>query len=232
MNGTIQETIIEPLKEFYRNVLDFLPNLLASLLILVVGVLIAIALKMILTRLFKALNLDKISEKFGIQDIFQKWGIKGSISSLFLKVIGWLIIFTFLIVSLRTLNVPTIERFLEELFLYLPNVFIAILILFIGYLLSNFLGRTALIASVNAGLKMSGLIGRFVKFTVFFLAVTMALEQLGIGKDTVLIAFAIIFGGIVLAFAIAFGVGGRDAAKEYLEKRLKGEEEKDDIQHL
>jgi len=232
MNGTIQETIIEPLKEFYRNVVDFLPNLLASLLILVVGVLIAIALKMILTRLFKALNLDKISEKFGIQDIFQKWGIKGSISSLFLKVIGWLIIFTFLIVSLRTLNVPTIERFLEELFLYLPNVFIAILILFIGYLLSNFLGRTALIASVNAGLKMSGLIGRFVKFTVFFLAVTMALEQLGIGKDTVLIAFAIIFGGIVLAFAIAFGVGGRDAAKEYLEKRLKGEEEKDDIQHL
>ncbi len=232
MNKTLQETIIEPLKELYRNVLDFLPNLLTSLLILILGVLIAIAFKKIFTRLFRAINLDKLSEKFGVSDIFQKWGIKESISSLFLKVIGWLIVFTFLIVSLRTLNVPTIERFLEELFLYLPNVFIAILILFIGYLLSNFLGRTALIASVNAGLKISGIIGKFVKFTVFALAVTMALEQLGIGKETVLIAFTIVFGGIVLAFAIAFGIGGKDAAKEYLDKRLKGEEEKNDIQHL
>ncbi len=232
MNKTLQETIIEPLKELYRNVLDFLPNLLTSLLILILGVLIAIAFKKIFTRLFRAINLDKLSEKFGVSDIFQKWGIKESISSLFLKVIGWLIVFTFLIVSLRTLNVPTIERFLEELFLYLPNVFIAILILFIGYLLSNFLGQTALIASVNAGLKISGVIGKFVKFTVFALAVTMSLEQLGIGKDTILIAFTIVFGGIVLAFAIAFGIGGKDAAKEYIDKRLKGEEEKDEIQHL
>ncbi len=60
----------------------------------------------------------------------------------------------------------------------------------------------------------------------------MALEQLGIGKETVLIAFAIVFGGIVLAFAIAFGVGGRDAAKEYIDKRLKGEKDTDDIKHL
>jgi hypothetical protein len=232
MNKTLQETIIGPIKEFYRNVLDFLPDLLTSLLILVLGVLIAVAFKKIFTKLFRAISLDKLSEKFGISDIFQKWGIKESVSSLFLRVIGWLIIFTFLIISLRTLNVPTIERFLEKLFLYLPNVFIAILILFIGYLLSNFLGRTVLIAAVNAGLKISGVIGKFVKFTVFFFAVTMALEQLGIGKETILIAFAIIFGGVVLAFAIAFGAGGRDAAKEYIDKRLKGEEEKDDIQHL
>ncbi len=74
--------------------------------------------------------------------------------------------------------------------------------------------------------------GRFVRFTVFMLAATMALEQLGIGRETVVIAFAIIFGGIVLTFAIAFGLGGRDSAKEYLEKKLKGEEKEDDISHL
>jgi len=65
------------------------------------------------------------------------------------------------------------------------------------------------------------------------LAVTMALEQLDIGRGTIVIAFAIIFGGIVLALAIAFGLGGRDIAKEYLEKKIKGEEEKkDEISHL
>lgn len=232
MEKTFRETVIGPLQEFYRNVLDFLPNLLTSLVILILGVAIAVVLKKIFTRLFRAIKLDKLSEKFGISDIFMKWGLKESISSLFLRVIGWLIIFTFLIISLRTLNVPTIERFLEELFLYLPNVFIAIMILFVGYLLSNFLGQTALITSVNAGLRISGVIGKFVKFTVFFLAITMALEQLGIGKETVLIAFAIVFGGVVLALAIAFGAGGKDAAKDYMDKMLKGEDKKDDIHHL
>jgi hypothetical protein len=128
--------------------------------------------------------------------------------------------------------VPTIERLLEEFFLYLPNIFVALLILFAGYLLSNFLGRTVLIASVNAGFKMSGIIGKFVQFTVFFLSIAMALEQLGIGKETILIAFTIIYGGVVFAFALAFGLGGRNTARDYLEKRLKGDKEKDEIQHL
>ncbi len=116
--------------------------------------------------------------------------------------------------------------------LELPNVFVAALILLFGYLLGNFFGRAALIASVNAGIRFSGLIGKFVKFTVFILSATMALEQLGIGRETVIIAFAIIFGGIVLALAIAFGLGGRDIAKAYLEKKMKGEEKKDEISHL
>ncbi|MEW6215921.1 MAG: hypothetical protein AB1478_12085, partial [Nitrospirota bacterium] len=64
------------------------------------------------------------------------------------------------------------------------------------------------------------------------LALTMALEQLGIGRGTIVIAFAIIFGGVVLALAIAFGLGGRDIAKEYIERKIKGEERKDDISHL
>ena len=141
-------------------------------------------------------------------------------------------VISFFILSLRSLNVPVIERILERFILYLPNVFVATVILFFGYMLSNFLGRTALITAVNAGLKLSGLIGRFVKLTIFLLAVTMALEQLGIGRETIIISFAIIFGGIVLALATAFGLGGRDIAKEYLEKKIKGDEKKDEISHL
>jgi hypothetical protein len=76
------------------------------------------------------------------------------------------------------------------------------------------------------------MIGRFVKYLVFVLAATMALEQLGIGRDTVIITFSLIFGGIVLAMAIAFGLGGKDIAREYLEKKVKGEEKKDEISHL
>jgi hypothetical protein len=232
MGNTIQKIFIDPFRVFFDNVIDFLPHLLTSLLILILGGIIAIILEKIFTRLLKAVNLDRFSEKYGISEILLKGGIKEPVSIIFSKTICWLTVLVFLIISLHALNVDTVERLLENLFLYLPNVFIALLIIFVGYILSNFLGRTVLIASVNAGFKMSGIIGKFVQFTVFFLSVAMAFEQLGIGQETVLLAFGIIYGGVVLALAIAFGLGGRDTAKEYIEKRLKGEDEKDDIQHL
>jgi hypothetical protein len=232
MNSTFERIIVEPFESFIENILNFMPNLLASVFIFVLGIVVAVALKKTFTRLFKAIGLDRFSEKFGTMEVLQKGGIKEPLSSLLSKIISWLLVLVFLIISLRALDIPTIERLLEEFFFYLPNVFVAILILSIGYLLSNFLGRTALIASVNAGLKISGIIGRFVQFTVFFISIAMALEQLGIGKDTVLLTFAIIYGGVVLALSLAFGIGGRDAAKEYIEKRLSGEAKEDDINHL
>lgn len=234
MNRTIEVVIIEPIKDFAKNVLDFMPNLLAALLIFFVGIAIAVVLKKTFVRIFKAIGLDKVSDKVGIMEVLLKGGIKDSLSTLLAKIISWLTVLIFLTISLRALNILTIERLMEEFFLYLPNVFVAILILSAGYLLSNFLGRTVLIAAVNAGFKLSGIIGKFVQFTVFFISIAMALEQLGIGKETVLLTFSILYGGVVFALALAFGIGGKEVAREYLEKRLKGEREEDDddIQHL
>jgi hypothetical protein len=232
MGGFLRRVIIEPLDRSLERVIQFLPSLLTSILILVIGIVIGVLLRVVFLRLFKAINLDRLSGKLGMAEMLYKGGIKDTLSTLLSKIIGWLTIFVFIIISLSSLDVPAVKRLLEGLFLYLPNVFVAILILFLGYLLSNFLGRAALIASVNAGIRVSGLIGRVVKFTVFVLSGTMALEQLGIGKETVIIAFAIIFGGVVLAFAISFGLGGRDIAKDYLEKKLLKGEERDDIEHL
>ncbi len=232
MGGFLSRVIIEPLDRSLERVIQFLPSLLTSILILVIGIVIGVLLRVVFLRLFKAINLDRLSEKLGMAEMLHKGGISDTLSTLLSKIIGWLTILVFIIISLSSLDVPAVKRLLEGLFLYLPNVFVAVLILFLGYLLSNFFGRAALIASVNAGIRVSGLIGRVVKFTVFVLSGTMALEQLGIGKETVIIAFAIIFGGIVLAFAISFGLGGRDIAKDYLEKKLLKGEERDDIEHL
>lgn len=232
MSNFLQKVIIEPFDKFLDKVLHFLPNLLSAVLILILGIVLGVILKAIFLRIFRAIRLDKFSERYGVVEILQKGGVKEPVSLIISRLIGWLTIISFLIISLRFLNVPAIERILERFILYLPNVFVAAIILFFGYLLSNFIGRAALIAAVNAGMKISGLIGRFVKLTVFLLAVTMALEQLGIGRGTIVVAFAIIFGGIVLALAIAFGLGGKDIAKDYLEKKMKDEEKKDEISHL
>jgi hypothetical protein len=232
MDNFFQRVVIEPFDRLLERLLQFLPNMLIFTLIFITGVILAVILKAVFWRTFRAVKLDKLSEKSGVGEMLIKGGLKEPISLILSKFIGWLTVIVFLFLSLGSLNVPAIDRILEKFILYLPNVFVAAFILFMGYLLGNFLGRAALIAAVNAGMKVSGLVGKLVKRTVILLALTMALEQLGIGKETIVIAFAIILGGVVLALAIAFGLGGRDIAKEYLEKKIKGEEKKDDIHHL
>ena len=235
MDTILQKIIFEPFNNFFESIVRFLPNFLAFLLILVIGIILGRVLNALFLRIFRAVGLDKLSEKSGAMDLIRKGGIKDSVSVLLAKIMRWVTVIIFAIIALRALELPTIEGLFEKFLLYLPNVFVAAVILLFGYLLGNFFGRAALIASVNAGIRIAGVIGRFVKFTVFLLAATMALEQLGIGKETIVIAFAIIFGGVVLALAIALGLGGRDTAKEYIEKKLKGEEEeekKDEISHL
>lgn len=232
MENFLQRVIIEPFERFFEKILSFLPDFLSAILIFALGIILGFILRVVFLRFFRAIKLDKFSERSGMVEIIQKGGIKDPVSLILSRIIGWLTILSFSILSLYSLDVPAIGQILERFLLYLPNVFVAAVILFFGYFLSNFLGRATLITAVNAGFKASGLIGRFVKLTVFLLAVTMALEQLGIGRGTIVIAFAIIFGGIVLALSIAFGLGGRNIARDYLERKLLKEEEKDDIEHL
>ncbi|MBI4378575.1 MAG: hypothetical protein HY578_05695 [Nitrospinae bacterium] len=227
-----QRIIIEPFERFFERVLQFLPNFITALLIFIVGIVFGIILKGLFLKFFNAVSLDKFSERSGMIELMRKGGIRDSLSVLLSRIIEWITIVVFAVISLKALEVSTVERIFERILLYLPNVFIASLLLLFGYLLGNFLGRAALIASVNAGIKVSGLIGRFVKFAIFIFAGTMALEQLGIGRETVVIAFTIIFGGIVLALSIAFGLGGKEIARTYLEKKFLKEEEKDDIKHI
>jgi hypothetical protein len=222
-----------PLKDFLQRLVAFLPNLLSSLIIFVLGLVLGWFLKKIIVKIAKLFKTDHFCAKFGVTEACEKIGIKGLPSQFIGRIFYWLVVIIFTIIALYTLKVPAIENVLEQFVLYLPNIFIAALLIIAGYLLGNFLGRTILIAAVNAGMRFAGLLARGVKILIFVFAFAMALEQLGIGRNIVVVAFAILFSGIVFALALAFGLGGKDIARDYLEKRFKeDEEEKNDIQHL
>lgn len=231
MKNFLESVILQPFDRFLERLLAFLPDLMTSILIFIAGIFIGVILKSVSLRFFRAIKIDKFSERSGAVEIMKKGGVNDPLSGILAKLLGWVTIISFLILSLRTLDIPAVERILERFLLYLPNIFVAAIVIFLGYFLGNFLGRAALIAAVNAGFRMAGLIARLVKITIILLSITMALEQLGIGRETIIIAFAIIFGGIVFALSLAFGIGGRDIARDYLEKKIKGEE-KDNIEHL
>lgn len=234
MENLLEKIITEPLKDFLQKLAHFLPNFFSALIVLAIGLLLAWAVKMVIVKLFKLLKFDALSVRMGASEILKKMAVRESPEMLIGRFFYWLTVTIFFIVSLYLLELPAIEHLLEKLLLYLPNVLIAAVILLVGVILGNFMGRATLIASVNAGIGFAGFLARAIKTIIVLLAFVMAMEQLGIARDTVIAAFTIIFGGLVFAFSLAFGLGGQAIARKYLERRFKlDDEDKDnEIKHI
>jgi len=228
----LHRLLFEPLERSYESFLKLLPGFFSSIMLIVCGILLGFVFKHLILRLLRVARIDKLAQKLGTTEALARAGIHGTPSHMLSKLVQWIVILIFLIISMQNLKMPTVEHLMEQFLLYLPNVFVAAFILIVGYLLGNFFARATLIALVNAGISDSRLAARFVRFVVFTLTGTMALEQLGIGRDTVIVAFAITFGGVVLAFAIAFGFAGRSTARKYLERRTREDKDRDNINHL
>ncbi len=233
MKAIFDKIIATPLKNFFQQFIAFLPNLFSSLIILVLGLLLAWIIKLVIAKILKLLHLDRFLAKTGMMETLAKIGVKDTPAKLVGRMFYWIIVIIFIIIALYALKVPSVDQLLEKFLLFLPNIFIALILIVSGYLLGNFLGRAALIASVNAGITFSSLISKGVKTAVLFVAFIMALDQIGIGQRTLVVAFTILLAGLVLALSLAFGLGGKDIAKDYLEKKLKKRpKEKDEFKHL
>ena len=235
MKAFIDKILIQPLREVFQKLSAFAPSLLTGIVVLAAGVVLAWLVKLLVVRIIRILKLDAAFARSGVTEALQKMAVKDTPPKLVGRMLYWLVVFIFFILALSVMRMPVIDELLEKFLLYLPNIFVALVVLAIGWFLGNFLGRAALIASVNAGMKAAGPLSKGIKGAVLLFAFVMAFEQLGIGRSTVIAAFAIVFGGAVLALALAFGLGGKDLARSFLEKRFKksGESDRGDgLKHL
>jgi hypothetical protein len=227
--------VLEPLKEVFTAFKAFVPNLLAMLVILGAGILLARLLRVLLMRLLTAVNFDSWSDRMGITTLMRKGDLWSKPSRALGSIFFWILIIVVVMTGMSALRIHAIDRLVEQFFEYLPRAFSAVLILIVGYVLAGFVGRAVLIAAVNSGYHYARLLAEAVRLLLTVLILAMALEQLHVAPGIVLAAFSIIFGGIVVALAISFGVGGIDAAKRMIERETAKERAdgpKDDVEHL
>jgi Mechanosensitive ion channel, conserved TM helix len=234
MTDFFDKVVTQPLRDVFQKLVAFLPNLLTGIIVFAIGLVVALLVKILVVRIVRLLKLEAAFTRSGLTDALQRMAVKDTPDKLIGRMFFWLVTVLFFVLALSAMKVPVIDQLLERFLLYLPNVLVALIIMTLGYFLGNFLGRAVLIASVNAGVRLSGLLSKGVKTVIMLFAFAMALEQLGIGRSTVIAAFTIVFGGAVLALALAFGLGGQDLARRLLEKRLKkdGDGGRDDLKHL
>jgi small-conductance mechanosensitive channel len=219
----MKDMIIRGLQQAYENMAhmmaEFLPRLVVMLIIGLVGLLIAFSLKYLLRAILHFTRLDRLSEESGASRILRHAALP-SITELLSRSLFWLTWLGFILVGISVLGIAGLQEQISHLFQLLPQVLIAILILFVGLLVGNFFSRAALLTAVNAGYRSPQLWSGSIRFVIWILAISMALEQIGLARQTVISAFSIIFGALMLGLAIAFGLGGQDLARKSLERYL------------
>jgi Mechanosensitive ion channel, conserved TM helix len=228
--------ILDSFNQFLNRVITFLPNVLAMVTILIGGFLLAWLVKTLLLVFLKAVHFDRVGERWGLKSLMAKGGLDASPSSLASRFLFWLIALITLILAVSALELTATQKLVAQFFIYLPNLLAALLILVVGYLVALFLGQAVLIAAVNAQLDSARTLGRAVHWFIMVLVFTMALYHMGVAEKVLIAAFSILLGGTVLALAIAFGWGGREIARDFLEKWARKKKERDagsdDFRHL
>jgi len=212
-----------------------LPSILAMLTLVALGALLGWIAGTLVTRLAHALDLDQRSRTWGLTSALARAGIYRPPSQVLRLIAFWGIFVIFATMGIDALAIPGAPGATGMLMRLLPRLLSALLILVVGWLAANFLAQAMLITAVNAGVLQARLLARTTRWIVLLFAVATALVEIGIGRDMVLIAFGVLFGGLVLALALAFGLGGRHVAREILERGRRREREpasQDTMTHL
>jgi len=219
--------IVAPVNEMLTKLVGYLPTLIGTLIILTVGWMVAKTLRRVVNRGLKTIHFDKLADKAGISEILSKGGLKTSAIDVLSGLVYWLAIIMVLVMVVNALGLPQASSVLESLFAYIPNVIAALFVLVVGMFLANFVSGIVHTAAGNASLPKPEMLAVVSRWAIIIFAGMISLRELGIATLLVTTTFNIILGGVCLALALAFGLGGRDAAAKYLEQwRRRHSEEK------
>jgi len=216
-----QALIIEPTKEMLTRIANFIPTLIGALIILVLGWIIAKIIKGVVNRILQVVRFDMIAEKAGVSNILTKGGIKLTARQMVSGLAYWLVMIMTLVMVVNALGLTVASQLLEGLLAYIPKVIAAIFVLVLGMFLGNIVSGVVRTAASNANLPKPQMLGNISQWAIVIFAATISLKQLGIAPLLVTTTFNILFGGICLALALAFGLGGKDTAARYLEDLRK-----------
>ena len=222
----IVSELTQAMQELARGFAHILPRIIVVVIMALVGWVVAYLAKVILRSILRLIKFDKLSENAGASQLLTKAALP-SATDLLCRFVFWVAWLGFILLGVQALGIVGLQEQIAKFFLFLPRLFAALLIMFFGLLGATFLSRAALLAAVNANFPSPRLLSVSVRTIVIIFVLSMAFEEVGVAEQTVLVAFGVAFGAMMLGLAIAFGTGGKDLAQQFLEKRF-GQERKDE----
>jgi hypothetical protein len=231
------DVLLDPLRAILLQIGAFLPRLALALVVVAAGWLIAKTLRFAMVKALRAINFHVLTERAGLDGFLEQGGIRTDTVAILATLVYWMVIFAALVVAANGLGLTYVTDLLTRVLMFLPRVIVAVLVFAFGIYFARFVGEATAAYFRRAQLQDAQVLGRLAQYAVSVFVVLIALDVLNIGGDIVRETFLILLAGLVLALALAFGLGGRDWAAALLERwwpsgRLRWpDKEKDDGRH-
>jgi hypothetical protein len=212
------DMFVDATREFLHQTATFLPKLLLALVVVLVGWLLAKAARFAVERALRAVNFNVLTERAGTDNFLQQAGMRGDTTTLFGLLGFWVVILASLIIAFNGLGLTYITDLLQRVVLFTPKLLIAMLLVIFGSYCARFVGNAVQNYCIDAQIPDADVLSRLVRYLIMTLVVMIALSHLEIGGDIVQRTFLIILAGLMLALALAFGLGGKNWAAALLQR--------------
>ena len=209
---------LEPVRAILFQIGAFLPRLLIAVVVVIGGWLLAKVARFALIKALRAINFPVLTERSGMDNFLRQGGMAGDTTSIFGILAYWLVILAALLIAFNGLGLTYITDLLGRVVWFVPNVFVALLVLAFGAYFARFIRDTVTTYGRNVKLQDAMLLGKLAQYAVLAFVVLIALDQIKVGGDIIRESFLILLAGLVFAVALAFGLGGKNWAAERIEQ--------------
>lgn len=211
MNGSFQG--------IWGGVASFVPHLFWALVIFVIGWIVGALIGKLVAHIIRAIKLDMLLEQAGFGAVMKRAGMNLNSGAFIGGLVEWFIVVVFLVASFEVLGLSQVNVFLQSVvLLYLPQVIVAVLILLVSVVIADALSKIVTSTSRAAGIHSANLLGTITRWAIWIFALLTALVQLGIAVSFIQTLFTGVVVALSLAFGLAFGLGGQEAAARAIEK--------------
>ncbi len=213
------DIFVNSLNSFWTKLAAFVPQILAALVILIFGWIVAKLLRAGFRQFLRVMHFDRLAEKSGIEAFLKYGELEISLTNLLSELVYWLVMLVVVILVSDSLGLSKVTELFNKVVLYIPHIIIAIIVLVFGTLIARAINRIIFAYLKNIGVDGALTISTVSEYAIQLFVVFVALEQLNIGTQLLTVAFAIGFGAICLALALAFGLGGREWAAGIIQRQ-------------
>jgi len=220
--------LLEPVRVFLAQIGAFLPRLALAIAVLIAGWLAAKVARFAVIRALRAVNFNVLTERAGVDGFLAQGGVKNGTTEILAMLVYWLVILAALVIAFNGLGLTYITDLLGRVVLFVPKVIVGLLILVFGAYFARFVGDTVATYCRSVEIQDAPLLGKLAQYAIMAFVALIVLDQVDVGGDIVRESFLIILAGVVLALALAFGLGGKDWAAERLERWWPRRGERDD----
>ena len=216
-----ERSLLSPIETMWEKVWEFLPNFFAALILFILGIAIALGVRFLVIKILNSVDWERFAQKGSYLRFLGVGDIRYPLFDLVGAVIFWIVILAFSGTAAHALGLTTIEMLLDQLVGFLPNLFFALIILGLGIWLGVLAGRFTKAFAISAKIAEANLLGKGIQYLIIIIAAGTALEQLRVATRFLFGAFLI----TLASLGLAFGLGGRDKAREIIDRVSRAEGE-------